>query len=263
MTVPLLSIQDLQLAFKTSKGLHPILFGVNLSLHAGEAVALIGESGSGKSVMALAVLQLLSRSAVITGGEIHFQEMPLLKKSAKEMTAIRGKKIGMVFQDPMTSLNPTLTIGKQLTEAVTAHERLPKFEALSRSIKLLQRVGIPDAAERFHAYPFQLSGGMRQRVLIAMALSCNPSLLIADEPTTALDVTVQAQILNLLSDIRQETGMGLLLITHDIAAAATICDRAVVMHSGKIVETGPIKTLYHSAEHPYTRILFNAKKGGF
>lgn len=263
MTTPIsiLSIHDLHVSFKTNKGLEPVLCGVNLTIHAGEALALVGQSGSGKSVMSQAVLQLLGHSGVMTQGEIIFNGEPLHIKTNKAMEAFRGKKIGMIFQDPMTSLNPTLSIGWQIAEMLKVHEGLSGRSARLRAIELLKRVGIADAVSRYDAYPFQLSGGMRQRVLIAMAISCHPTLLIADEPTTALDVTIQAQILELLRAIQQETGMSLLLITHDLAIVASLCDRAAVMNGGKIVEIDTVENLFRSPKHPYTQALLDAKRG--
>ena len=252
---PILIIEDLHVSFRSHQGLHPILCGVDLTLYKGETLALVGESGSGKSVTAQAILQLLGNSGVITNGQIIFENEALHTKTQKEMQAVRGKKIGMIFQDPMTALNPTLTVGHQIAEMLTIHDNLPKREAKLKTIELLSRVGIPDPIRRYDTYPFEMSGGMRQRVLIAMALSCNPCLLIADEPTTALDVTIQAQILDLLRDIQQETGMSLLLITHDLAIVASLCDRAAVMNGGRIVETNTVDQLFNHPQHPYTYAL--------
>lgn len=259
----ILTIHDLHVSYRTHSYLQPVLCGVNLEIYAGEALALVGESGSGKSVTAQAILNLLGPNGVIIQGQVFFEGTALHIKSSKEMEAIRGKRIGMIFQDPMTSLNPTLSIGKQIAEMLIVHEQLPKAAARHRAIELLKRVGIADAAHRYDAYPFQLSGGMRQRVLIAMALSCQPALLIADEPTTALDVTIQAQILELLRQIQQETGMSLLLITHDLAIVASLCDRAAVMNGGKIVETNTVEKLFSAPVHPYTCALLEAKRGAF
>lgn len=258
---PLLSIKDLHVSFKTNQGLQQVLGGVDLTLFSGEALALVGESGSGKSVTAQAILQLLGHSGVMTSGQIIFNGEMLHTKSLKEMEAVRGKKIGMIFQDPMTSLNPTLSIGWQIAEMLVTHEKLSRHAARRAAIQLLKRVGIADADNRYDAYPFQLSGGMRQRVLIAMALACRPTLLIADEPTTALDVTIQAQILELLKEIQQETGMSLLLITHDLAIVASLCDRAAVMNGGKIVEIDTVDNLFKAPKHEYTCALLNAKRG--
>lgn len=256
----ILSIKDLHVSFKTDRGLQPVLCGVDLDVFQGEALALVGESGSGKSVTAQAVLQLLGRSGRYIKGEIFFKDTPLHSKSQKEMKAIRGKKIGMIYQDPMTSLNPTLSIGWQIAEMLVVHDGVSRRAARLRTMELLKRVGIADAAHRYDAYPFQLSGGMRQRVLIAMALACRPDLLIADEPTTALDVTIQAQILELLRQIQQEMGMTLLLITHDLAIVASLCTRVAVMDSGKIVEVGTVDHLFYSPQHPCTMALLEAKQ---
>lgn len=257
--LPLLCIKDLHLAFKTDEGLQPVLNGVDLTLYPGESLALVGESGSGKSVTAQAILQLLGNSAIRTKGSIAFNGEFLHTKSQKQMEAFRGKKIGMIFQDPMTSLNPTLTIGWQIAEMFVIHDHLSSRKARVEAIELLKLVGIPDAEERYHHYPFQFSGGMRQRALIAMALACRPDLLIADEPTTALDVTIQAQILELLKQIQQEKGMGLLLITHDLAIVASLCSRAAVMNQGKIVEENTVENLFNSPQHPYTSGLLEAR----
>ncbi|HEV8052330.1 MAG TPA: ABC transporter ATP-binding protein [Parachlamydiaceae bacterium] len=257
----ILSINDLHVSFNTDRGLQPVLCGVELMMYEGESLALVGESGSGKSVTAQAILQMLGRSGVRTKGEIFFDGAPLHSKSQKEMEAVRGKKIGMIHQDPMTSLNPTLSIGWQIAEMLIVHDRVSRSAARLGAIELLKRVGIADATSRYDAYPFQLSGGMRQRVLIAMALSCQPKLLIADEPTTALDVTIQAQILELLRQIQQETGMSLLLITQDLAIVASLCDRVAVMNNGRIVEINTVDNLFYSPQHPYTTALLEAKKG--
>lgn len=254
-TSPILSINDLHVSFHCDQGFLPILCGVDLTVNRGESVALVGESGSGKSVTAQAILQLLGSAGKITQGEILFDGIPLHTKRQKEMQHIRGKRIGMIFQDPMTSLNPTLSIGWQIAEMLVIHDGASKRLAQLGAIELLARVGINDAAYRYHSYPFQLSGGMRQRALIAMALACRPALLIADEPTTALDVTVQAQILDLLKTIQQEMGMSLLLITHDLAIVASICDRAAVMNGGRIIETNTVDQLFYAPQHAYTCAL--------
>ncbi len=258
---PLLSIEDLHLSFSTAYGLKAVVHGINLTVNAGEAVALVGESGSGKSVTAKAIIQLLGQHGHITKGQIWFQGLPLHEATPKQMQAVRGKQIGMIFQDPMTSLNPTMPVGIQIAETLRAHEGLSSRCAKRRSVELLACVGMAEPARRYGAYPFQLSGGMRQRVMIAIALACRPLLLIADEPTTALDVTIQAQILDLLQLLRRETGMGLLLITHDLGVVAGVCDRAVVMQQGVIVETAAVDRLFSSPQHPYTRALLSARQG--
>jgi ABC-type dipeptide/oligopeptide/nickel transport system ATPase component len=252
----ILEIEDLHVSLKTAQGLQPILHGVHFAIDQGEAFALIGGSGSGKTITAQSILQLLGHSGVVTKGQILFEKEPLHTKTMKEMRTIRGKKIGMVFQDPMTSLNPTLSVGWQIAEAVRVHEPLSARAARLRALELMKHVGITDAAQRYHAHPFQLSGGMRQRILIAIALACRPTLLIADEPTTALDATIQAQILELLRQICKETGMSLLLITHDLGVVASLCDRAAVMDRGKIVEIDTVENLFKAPKHPTTIALF-------
>ncbi len=231
--------------------------GVDLDIFQGEVVGLVGESGSGKSVTALSILRLIpDPPGKIVEGSILFRGRDLLKMSCEEIRAIRGKEISMIFQEPMTSLNPVFTIGMQLTEAVLQHERVSKKEAFARSVEMLELVGIPDPASRMNDYPHQFSGGMRQRVMIAMALSCNPALLIADEPTTALDVTIQAQILELMLKIKdQRKDAAILLITHNLAVVAETCHRVIVMYGGKIQEAAPVKELFRNPQHPYTRGL--------
>lgn len=255
---PLLEIQNLHLSFATDYGISRVLCGVDLSIAPGETLALVGESGSGKSMTAQAILQLFGPSASITEGTIHFKEKPLHNKTAKEMRAIRGKEIGMIFQDPLHALNPTLTVGTQISETLRLHKQLSRQEARRETISLLQQVGIADAVQRYDAYPFQLSGGMRQRVCIAMAIACRPALLIADEPTTALDATIQSQILQLLKQVQKESGMSLLLITHDLGVVASLCDRAAVMNRGKIVEVGSVDEIFYAPKHPYTQTLIKS-----
>lgn len=257
---PLLKLRNLHVSFLTAQGTLPVLHGISLEIAPGEAFALIGESGSGKSVTAQAVMQLLGTGGRITSGEILFHNESLHNKTSRQMQGVRGKKIGMVFQDPMTSLNPTLLVGRQITESLMYHDGLSAAAARKQAIELLAHVGIADPAARFNDYPFQLSGGMRQRVMIAMAIACKPLLLIADEPTTALDVTVQAQILELLSKTKREIGMSVLLITHDLGVVASICDRAAVMRRGAIVETGDVASLLLKPNHPYTRSLLAARQ---
>lgn len=259
-THPLLKVSDLHVCFNKDKSNYSVLHGIDLEVSKGEAFALVGESGSGKSVTALAILQLLGSSGKIVQGDISYEGESLLNKNTQELQLIRGKKIGMVFQDPMASLNPTLTIGWQIAESLIYHEHLSYPAARRQAIDLLNQVGISDSASRYKAYPFQISGGMQQRVMIAMALARSPSLLIADEPTTALDMTVQAQILGLLQKIKKEHRMSLLLITHDLGVVANICERVAVMQMGKIVETADVETLFYSPQHPYTRALLSAKQ---
>lgn len=253
--IPLLSILDLHVHFITSQAHAHIVKGINLNLFRGEAVALVGESGCGKSVTAQAIMHLLDPNISKVSGEIWFENHPLHLMNEKQLQGFRGKKIGMVFQDPSTSLNPTMKIGWQISEALIHHQKLSKSAARKEAMELLEKVGFSDPEIRFNAYPFQLSGGMRQRVGIAIALACSPMLLIADEPTTALDVTVQAQILDLLRNICKSTEMSLLLITHDLGVVAGMCDRMAVMKSGEIVEQGSVDTLFYSPAHPYTQIL--------
>jgi ABC-type dipeptide/oligopeptide/nickel transport system ATPase component len=258
---PLLEIHNFHLGIQTSPHRHvPILCGIDLAIRPGEALGLVGESGCGKSMTAQAILRLFNHPGLTIQGQILFEGQPLHLKTEREMKKIRGKKIGMVFQDPMTSLNPTLTIGWQIAEMLVVHEHLSRKAAKLRAIELLKQVGIADPRQRYDAYPFQLSGGMRQRILIAMALACHPRLLIADEPTTALDVTVQTQILELLRTLQQESGMSLLLITHDLSTVASLCDRVAVMNRGKIVETGEVSQLFYTPQHPYTCTLLAAKR---
>ena len=234
--------------------------GVNLSIFPGEVLGLVGESGSGKSVTALSVLRLIPEPpGKITGGEVFFKGRDLLKLDYDEIRAIRGKEISMIFQEPMTSLNPVFRIGMQLMEVYLQHEDISKKEAFDRSVEMLRLVGIPDGAERMKQYPHQFSGGQRQRIMIAMALALNPSLLIADEPTTALDVTIQAQILDLMLELKgRRADAAILLITHNLAVVAETCDRVAVMYGGKIQELAPVKELFRNPMHPYTRGLLGS-----
>ena len=252
---PILTINNLYLNFNTTDGVKNILKGVDLSIERNESFALVGESGSGKSVTAQAILQLLGSHSTISEGSISFEGEFIHTKTSKEMQLIRGKKIGMVFQNPMTSFNPTMQIGHQLTEALISRDRFTVKQAKNRAVETLGLVGITDPAIRMKAYPFQLSGGMLQRVMIAMALVAEPVLLIADEPTTALDVTVQAQILDLLTKIRMQTGMTLLLITHNLGIVAEHCSRAAIMKQGVIVETNRVEDIFSTPQHPYTKLL--------
>ena len=255
----LLSVSELSVHFKTENGFLKAVDGVSLDIRAGETLGLVGESGCGKSVTAFSILQLLPvPPAVYAGGRIEFSGRNLLELSEKEMRRVRGNQISMVFQEPMSSLNPIMTIGQQIVEAVLEHQNRPKFEARDIAIEFLKRVGIPDAEARFDEYPHRLSGGMKQRVVIAMALACRPKLLIADEPTTALDVTIQAQILNLLGQLQRDLDMAVLLITHDLGVVAETCDRVAVMYAGRIVEYSPVKELFGRIAHPYTYGLFRS-----
>lgn len=259
MTQPLLSIQDLHVQFRTDAGVVRAVDGVSYDIAPGETLAVVGESGCGKSVTAMSVLRLIeSQRGEITSGSIRFAGEELIDKSQREMRAIRGNDIAMIFQEPMTSLNPVYTIGHQITEALELHRRLSPTAARQEAIRLLELVNMPAAARRIDEYPHQLSGGMRQRVMIAMALCCNPKLLIADEPTTALDVTVQAQILELLSELQQELGMSILLITHDLGVVARVAHRVAVMYAGRVVERANVYELFEHPKHPYTAGLFQS-----
>ena len=251
----LLSITDLHTTFKGPHGISRAVNGVSLSIDNGCTVALVGESGSGKSMTALSVMRLVPPPGSVTSGTIKFDDTNLLELPDKEMRAMRGSRISMVFQEPMTSLNPVLRIGDQVSEPFILHRKLSREDARERSIELLHQVGIPSARDRMRDYPHQLSGGMRQRVMIAMALACNPSLLIADEPTTALDVTIQAQILELIDTFRKTSNMGILLITHDLGIVAERSDHTYVMYAGRVVEEAPTHELFNNPRHPYTLAL--------
>ena len=255
----LLSIRNLRVVFKTERGDVPAVDDVSFELASGEILGVVGESGSGKSVTALSIMGLLPRPpARIDRGSIWFEGQNLATFSANEMRQIRGSGIGMIFQEPMTSLNPVFTIGDQLMETVRVHQRVGPRQQRTRAIEMLERVGIAMAERRLDDYPHQLSGGMRQRVMIAMALMCNPRLLIADEPTTALDVTIQQQILELLLDLRDEFRMGIMIITHNMGVVAEMADRVVVMYAGKVVEQAPVNELFEQPAHPYTRGLLGS-----
>ena len=249
---PLLAVRDLRVSFRTEQGLVQAVDGVTFSVAAGGVLGVVGESGSGKSVSMLAVLRLLRDPNVRIEGEVWFRGQNLLDIPDRQMRTIRGGAIAMIFQDPMTSLTPVYRVGWQIAEQVRAHEKVSKAAARSRAIELLTEVGIANAPRRVDDYPHQFSGGMRQRVMIAMALSCNPSLLIADEPTTALDVTIQAQILDLMKRLRDQHGSSIILITHDMGVVAEIAERVVVMYAGRVVEEGPRRSLFRDPQHPYT-----------
>mgnify|MGYP003086662558 FL=1 len=252
MSETILSIENLRIHFETFAGEVQAIRGVNLKLEKGETLALVGESGSGKSVTAKSIMKLLSNNAVVKEGTIIFKGENILEKSERDMQSIRGKKIAMVFQDPMTSLDPTMKIGKQITEVIIKHEKASKEEADKRAEELLELVGIPNAKERMKQYPHQFSGGQRQRIVIAIALACNPDVLIADEPTTALDVTIQAQILELLKELQQQFQMAIIFITHDLGVVANVADRVAVMYAGKVVEVGTADEVFYNPQHPYT-----------
>lgn len=263
----ILEIRDLSISFKTSTGKVNAIRGVELDLYKGETLAIVGESGSGKSVTMKAAMGILSSNGKVETGQINFSyikddkkvDVDILKLSKKEMrTTINGTRIAMVFQDPMTSLNPTMTIGAQIMEGMIWHYKTPKEEAKKRAIELLELVGIVDAEKRMKNYPHQLSGGMRQRVVIAIALACNPDLLICDEPTTALDVTIQAKIIELIKDIQKKMNISVIYITHDLGVVAKVADYVAVMYAGKIVEKGKIEEIFYDPRHPYTWGLLSA-----
>ncbi|MBP1866271.1 oligopeptide/dipeptide ABC transporter ATP-binding protein [Clostridium tetanomorphum] len=252
-------MNNLKTQFKTKEGLINAVDGVDFNIDKGEVVAVVGESGSGKSVTSLSIMGLIpSPPGKIIDGEIIFKGDNLLNKSKREIQNIRGNKISMIFQEPMTSLNPVFTVGKQITEAIVRHENLSKKQAEKKAIEMLEMVGIPSPEKRIKDYPHQMSGGMRQRVMIAMALVCNPELLIADEPTTALDVTIQAQILDLMVKIKKKLGTAILLITHDLGVVAEIADRVVVMYCGRVVENGTVEEIFENPLHPYTQGLLKS-----
>jgi oligopeptide/dipeptide ABC transporter ATP-binding protein len=247
-----LEIRDLHVNFRVHGGVVRAVRGLNLTIPAGRTVGLVGESGCGKSVSALSIMRLLEKNATVARGEIKFRGKDLLKLPEPQMQQIRGNDISMIFQEPMTALNPVFSVGDQIAESVEIHQLADSAEARKRAITLLQMVGIADAKRLAKEYPHELSGGMRQRVMIAMALACDPDLLIADEPTTALDVTIQAQILQLMRDLKSRTGAAILLITHDLGVVAEMCDDVAVMYGGRIVEHAPTKEIYSNPKHPYT-----------
>jgi len=259
---PVLAVKDLKTVFHTQDGVVHAVNGISFELSEGELLAVVGESGSGKSVTMMSLVQLLpTPPAEIVGGNVAFEGKNLLELSAAEIREFRGSKIGFIFQDPMTSLNPVYTVGFQIMEPLREHMGLSKAQARNRAIELLELVGIPSAGERINDFPHQFSGGMRQRVVIAIALSCDPKVLIADEPTTALDVTVQAQILELIRDLRQKRGMAIIWITHDLGVAAGIADRVMVMYGGFAVEHADVKEIFKNPRHPYTIALLETLPG--
>ncbi|HWI53582.1 MAG TPA: ABC transporter ATP-binding protein [Symbiobacteriaceae bacterium] len=257
MSKPILTIEGLETQFKTYAGMVQAVRNVNLTVHEGEVLAIVGESGSGKSVTMMSVMRLLAKNAVVKGKAI-FNGTDLLTISNKEMSKIRGREISMVFQDPMTGLNPTLTIGTQMREGIMLHMGLNKSEANKRAIELLDKVGVPEAERRLTQYPHEFSGGMRQRVMIALGLACNPRLIIADEPTTALDVTIQAQILELMKQLKKEMNTAIILITHNLGVVAGMADRVAVMYGGRVCEVGTCHQIFHEPKHPYTWALLKA-----
>jgi oligopeptide/dipeptide ABC transporter ATP-binding protein len=249
---PLLEVRDLEVTFATEEGVVRAVDGVSFDVAPGEILAVVGESGSGKSVTAMTLMGLTRAPNARFAGSAQFQGSDLIAAGDEELRRIRGAEIAMIFQDPMTSLNPVMRIGDQIVEQIQAHERVLDAQAEERAIELLERVGIPRARDRIRAYPFEFSGGMRQRVMIALALSCDPGILIADEPTTALDVTIQAQILQRIRHLRDETGAAVILVTHDLGVVADIADRIAVMYAGRIVEEGTLDDIFYDPQHPYT-----------
>ena len=252
MSEKMLEVKGMRTSFFTHVGEVKAIRGVDFYLDKGEAVGIVGESGSGKSVTSLSVMRLLQFPGKLTGGEVFFDGEDLAKKSDKEMQTIRGNEISMIFQDPMTSLNPVFTIGNQIMEAIIKHQKMSKDQARQKAIDMLKLVGIPSPEKRIDQYPHEFSGGMRQRAMIAMALSCEPKLLIADEPTTALDVTIQAQILELMKDLKDRLNTSIILITHDLGVVADVCTRIIVMYGGLIMEEGTTEEIFYKPQHPYT-----------
>jgi oligopeptide transport system ATP-binding protein len=256
---PLLDVRDLHVEFRTREGVAKAVNGVNYSVNAGETLAVLGESGSGKSVTAQAIMGILDTPpGYVTGGEVIFQGRDLLTMSGEERRKVRGARMAMIFQDALSSLNPVLSVGEQLGEMFRVHRRMSRKDSRAKAIELMERVRIPGARERVRQYPHQFSGGMRQRVMIAMAIALEPDLIIADEPTTALDVTVQAQVMDLLAELQREYNMGLILITHDLGVVADVADRIAVMYAGRIIETSPVHDIYQAPAHPYTRGLLDS-----
>lgn len=254
-SAPLLEVHNLHTHFLSLNGVAKAVDGIDLQIRMGETLALVGESGSGKSVTGLSIMRLIDEPGRIVAGEVRLNGVDLLELSEKEMEVVRGARIGMVFQEPMTSLNPVYRVGSQIGEVLRIHKKLSRTEALERATQLMGKVGIPDPESRRRAYPHELSGGLRQRVMIATALACEPALIIADEPTTALDVTVQAQILDLIGAMKREIGSGVLLITHDLGAVRQVADRVAVMYAGRILEIAPVDKLFAEPRHPYTKGL--------
>jgi peptide/nickel transport system ATP-binding protein len=248
----LLKVEDLEVSFATEEGMVQAVDGVSFELASGEILAVVGESGSGKSVTAMTLMGLTRSPNARFSGTAHYKGTELIGASETQLREVRGAEIAMIFQDPMTSLNPVIKIGDQIMEQIQEHEALPDQPARERTIELLERVGIPRARDRIDSYPFEFSGGMRQRVMIALALSCDPSILIADEPTTALDVTIQAQILQRIDELRKETGAAVILVTHDLGVVADVADRIAVMYAGRIVEEGTLDQIFYDPQHPYT-----------
>ena len=256
--MPLLEVENLQVHFRTPTGINRAVDGVSFHVDPGETLAIVGESGCGKSVTSMSMMRLIPEPPGKIAGSIRLEGRDILALSDREMRALRGNDISMIFQEPMTSLNPVLTVGRQIGETLRLHQGLDQAQAEARAVEMLTLVGIPEPARRVREYPHQLSGGMRQRVMIAMALACNPKLLIADEPTTALDVTIQAQILKLMLELKQRVGAAMILITHDLGVVAEVAERVMVMYAGRKVEEAPVKELLRSPRHPYTQGLLGA-----
>ena len=257
-TENILEVRNLQTSFKTEAGEIKAVDGVSFDVPKGKTIGIVGESGSGKSITSLTIMRLLAKNGYIKSGEILYKGKDITKLTDKEMRDIRGNQISMIFQEPMTSLNPVFTVGQQISETIRIHKKVSKKEAVNLSIEMLKLVGIPSPEKRIKQYPFELSGGMRQRVMIAMALACDPEILIADEPTTALDVTIQAQILELIRDLQNRLGMSVIMITHDLGVVAETCDYVAVMYAGQVVEYADVRTLFKNPKHPYTLGLLNS-----
>ncbi|MBM7570365.1 ABC transporter ATP-binding protein [Aquibacillus albus] len=253
-----LEVKNLHVGFQKKKTFTTILNGVDFSVEKGETLCIVGESGCGKSLTSLSVMGLLPKTGKVTEGQILFDGEDLTEKSQKQMSKIRGNDISMIFQEPMTSLNPVHTVGKQIAEVVQLHEKISKKKAMEKAVDMLKLVGIPSPEQRVYSYPHELSGGMRQRVMIAMALACNPKLLIADEPTTALDVTIQAQILDLMNSLKNDFDMSIVMITHDLGVVSEVADKVLVMYAGKVVEYSDVKSLFNNPQHPYTKGLIES-----
>ena len=258
MSRRLLSVRNLKTSFFTHVGEVKAVRGISFDLNQGEVLGIVGESGSGKSVTSLSIMGLLQHPGRVVDGEIFFQDKDILSYSKRQMRRVRGKEIAMIFQDPMTSLNPVYTVGNQIVEMILEHEKMTKAQARERAIEMLRLVGIPSPEKRIHNYPHEFSGGMRQRAMIAMALACSPKLLIADEPTTALDVTIQAQILNLIKELNHKLDMTTILITHDLGVVATLCDKVAVMYGGLIMEDASADDIFYHSQHPYTMGLIDS-----
>ncbi|WP_213421117.1 ABC transporter ATP-binding protein [Bhargavaea massiliensis] len=252
MEETILDVRGLRTSFFTDEGEVKAVDGVSFSVPKGKTLGIVGESGSGKSITSLSILRLLAENGKVVDGEIRYKGENILDFSEKKMRSLRGNQISMIFQEPMTSLNPVFTVGQQISESLTTHQGMNKKQAMAKSVDLLKLVGIPSPEKRVTQYPYELSGGMRQRVMIAMALACNPEVLVADEPTTALDVTIQAQILGLIRDLQNRLGMSVILITHDLGVVAETCDYVAVMYAGQVVEYSDVRTLFRKPRHPYT-----------